>query len=204
MKRLTVFYIFIGVTVFALGVVVVLVFLLTQNTNTSSLSSGIHSPQQTNQNISATTISPSPASPQTPPNNPSSPAPFVPTATINNIAIPIEIADTPAKRTQGLSGVVSLPENNGMLFVFDESHIPAFWMYDMNFALDFIWIHNNTVVDITENVPPPAPNATKQQLPTYSPNAPVNMVLELNAGWVARNGGKDALLNQPIFIDIKQ
>ena len=146
---------------------------------------------------------PQPVQP-TPPSTPEpapTPAHSTPTITINNAVVSIEIADKPTKRTQGLSGRQSLPTNNGMLFVFDQPHTPSFWMYDMNFALDFVWIRDNAVVDITENVPPPTNTTPSNELPTYSPAVPADTVLEVNAGWVARNGGKNALLNQTVKID---
>ena len=52
---------------------------------------------------------------------------------VGNVEIEIEIADTPAERSQGLSGRRSLAENEGMLFVFDSSLIASFWMKDMRF-----------------------------------------------------------------------
>src|SRR4030042_2564613 len=65
------------------------------------------------------------------------------TAQINGQKIFVEIADTPEKRSQGLSGRDNLSQNQGMLFIFNQPAIPSFWMKDMNFPLDFIWINNN-------------------------------------------------------------
>lgn len=102
--------------------------------------------------------------------------------------ISVEIADTPEKTTLGLSYRDSLPENQGMLFIFPESHIPTFWMKGMKFPLDMIWIdENNTIVDITQNVPYPSPGTMEFELPHYSPNLPAKMVLEVNSGFVERN-----------------
>jgi hypothetical protein len=68
-----------------------------------------------------------------------------------------------------------------MLFILGSKGIPTFWMKDMNFPLDFIWIDDDQVVDVTKNVPPPSPG---ESLAIYSPKAPSNYVLELNAGTV--------------------
>lgn len=103
--------------------------------------------------------------------------------------IAVEIADTPEKTTLGLSYRESLPENHGMLFIFPETHIPTFWMKGMNFPLDMIWIdENNIVVDITENVPQPSPGTPEYELPHYSPKVATKNVLEVNAGFVEKNG----------------
>src|SRR3989344_8940875 len=52
----------------------------------------------------------------------------------------IEIADTQEKQKKGLSGRDNLPEDSGMLFVFKEEGHHQFWMKDMNFSIDIIWI----------------------------------------------------------------
>src|SRR3990167_3839192 len=71
---------------------------------------------------------------------------------INNHKIYIEIADTSEKRAQGLSNRDSLPEDHGMLFIFDTYQKSAFWMKDMRFPIDIIWIRDDIIVDITKNV----------------------------------------------------
>jgi hypothetical protein len=70
-----------------------------------------------------------------------------------------------------------------MLFVFDEEGRYSFWMKEMHFPLDLVWIGARcTVVDITPNAPPPAPGLSVTELPLYTPVAPVRYVLEVNAG----------------------
>lgn len=92
----------------------------------------------------------------------------------------VKLADDESEIIQGLSGVSDLRENEGMLFVLGQRRVPSFWMKDMKFPLDIIWIDNGRIIDITENVP----TSSDQNLPTYSPRAPVTHVLEVNAGWV--------------------
>lgn len=98
----------------------------------------------------------------------------------------LEIVETPEDIGHGLSGHDPMPDNQGMLFIFQNSGRYAFWMKEMRFPLDFIWIANDTVVDLTENVPVP----TSEPLPLYRPRDPVNRVLEVNAGFVGRHGVK--------------
>ncbi|KKP58249.1 MAG: hypothetical protein UR52_C0021G0005 [Candidatus Gottesmanbacteria bacterium GW2011_GWA1_34_13] len=102
---------------------------------------------------------------------------------INNQLFEIDIADTNDKRAQGLSGKSRLCENCGMLFIFDTKDDYGFWMKDMLFPLDFVWIDVNIIVDITENVPVPI---TATYLPQYRPKQPVNRVLELNTGIIKK------------------
>mgnify|MGYP001586068946 CR=1 FL=1 len=96
----------------------------------------------------------------------------------------VEIADTVIKQAQGLSGRSSLAENSGMLFVFKNPSMQSFWMVGMQFPLDFVWINEGKVIGVTENVPF-TPQTARQ-----SPPSPANMVLELSAGSVERDGIK--------------
>lgn len=99
----------------------------------------------------------------------------------------VEIADTPATRTQGLSGREKLPENSGMLFFFDEPGDYGFWMKDMKFPIDIVWIRGNTIAGLTENVAP-EPGKNIFALTVHSPPALVDNVLELRAGAVGKYG----------------
>ena len=101
---------------------------------------------------------------------------------------------------KGLSGRASLPPDYGMIFLYEDKDIPEFWMKDVLFPLDIIWIDDGVIIDIHENVPPPNPNTPDNQLELYSPKQPITMVLEVNAGVVKTLGGKNALLNQKITL----
>lgn len=102
----------------------------------------------------------------------------------------VEIADTDAKRAMGLSGRGSLTEREGMLFVFEEKDItPAFWMKDMQFAIDIIWINDGVVSGVTKNIPP-EPGRTESQLTIYRPPFPIDYVLEVAAGFSDNNSIK--------------
>ena len=95
----------------------------------------------------------------------------------------MELAITPAERQQGLSGRESLPENTGMLFIFEQDQRLSFWMLDMNFPLDMVWIDSSChVLDVTPDVPHPDPGQEPSDLPRYSPSGPARFVLEINAG----------------------
>ena len=109
------------------------------------------------------------------------------TVSIGLIKIQVQIADTTDKRTKGLSGTSSLKANEGMLFIFEGETNPVFWMKDMLIPLDIIWIGDGKIVRIDKNVPIPAPNTTENKLKTYSAGAPIDYVLEVNAGFSDQN-----------------
>ena len=99
----------------------------------------------------------------------------------------VEIMDTPEKRAHGLSGRSLLSENEGMLFVFEEKDImPAFWMKDMSFAIDIIWINDGVVIGISERVQP-EPERSESELTLYRPPGPIDYVLEVSAGFSEKN-----------------
>ncbi len=68
--------------------------------------------------------------------------------------VSVEIVRTQALREKGLSGRVSLDSDKGMLFIFPEPGRYGFWMPDMHFPIDIIWIDANwRIVDIAPSVP---------------------------------------------------
>ncbi len=100
---------------------------------------------------------------------------------IGSVRILAEVAATDQSRQKGLSSRTSLAENGGMLFLFDRPQRPIFWMKDMNFELDFVWIERDRVVQITESVP--IRTATGSWT-TLRPSQDVDAVLELTAGFL--------------------
>lgn len=110
--------------------------------------------------------------------------------TINGHTLRTEVVDTMATRELGLSGRLSMKQDEAMLFIFPVSAKYSFWMKDMHFPLDMVWIKGDVVVDITADVPPPAPGAGMLSLPNYSPSVAVDRVLEVNAGLSAKHGWK--------------
>jgi uncharacterized membrane protein (UPF0127 family) len=108
---------------------------------------------------------------------------------VDEVEFPVDLALTPEERAQGLSGRASLNAGTGMLFVYDEANRYVFWMKEMEFPLDMVWIGAECqVVDISENVPFPDPNTPLVDLPRYSPDTPARYVLEINGGESAALG----------------
>ncbi|MFH1243989.1 MAG: DUF192 domain-containing protein [bacterium] len=102
---------------------------------------------------------------------------------LKDIPLTVELAQNSPQWERGLSHRQTLGELDGMLFIFPHLHVPVFWMKDMQFPIDMIWLKDNLVIDITPNTPV----ETSLQLPTYSPRELVNQVLETRGGWAEEN-----------------
>ena len=106
--------------------------------------------------------------------------------------IKVELALTPEDQAQGLSNRSELLENEGILFVFEHPGKYPFWMKDMNFALDIIWLSDDLhVVYIKKNALPesylPAGKAGPE---TFTPSQNAKYVLEVLAGFSEKNNLK--------------
>jgi uncharacterized protein len=114
---------------------------------------------------------------------------LLPTTTIaiGGVPVRVEIADGPAERAQGLSFRDGLASGTGMLFVFREPRTLSFWMKDMRFCLDIVWIEDAAIQGTTTNVCP-TKVLSDADLPKYGSPTQVSYVLEVPAGWVAANG----------------
>jgi uncharacterized membrane protein (UPF0127 family) len=109
------------------------------------------------------------------------------TSTISSISfgtttVTVEVANTNDARECGLSGRTGLADGSGLLFLFDTPGNYGFWMKDMLFDIDIIYIDaSSTVVTVDSHVP-----AASYQLPkptVFYPSAPVSYVLEVPAGY---------------------
>jgi len=108
------------------------------------------------------------------------------TVLINDVKIQVAVAYTLTEQVRGLGGRKSLAENQGMLFVYNDYQQRNFWMKDMLFPIDIIWIKDNTIVGIVSN----AKVTTNENLIHYASPTPVNYVLEINAGAATKNNFK--------------
>lgn len=106
----------------------------------------------------------------------------VETATGNSYTFHVELAETPEQRSRGLMFRDSIPENGGMLFLFDVPHVASFWMRNTFISLDMIFIQQDgRIVNIHERTVPGS-----QAL--HSAAAPVTAVLEIRGGLASRLG----------------
>ncbi|MBP7842911.1 DUF192 domain-containing protein [Candidatus Woesebacteria bacterium] len=99
----------------------------------------------------------------------------------------VEIVNTPQSTTQGLSSRTEIGAD-GMFFIFPQKQVRYFWMKDMQFDIDIVWIADNKVVGITSAVPKPANQTQDNRLETYPSPQEINMVLELKANDAERYG----------------
>jgi uncharacterized membrane protein (UPF0127 family) len=94
-----------------------------------------------------------------------------------------EVAAREEQKSLGLSHRKALAEGRGMLFPYPAPLRPLFWMKDMHFAIDIVWIRDGSILAITEELPhgevPPA---------TARPPQKVDAVLEVPAGTARRLG----------------
>ena len=102
---------------------------------------------------------------------------------IGNREVKAELADTPLKQMKGLMFRKSLPENYGMLFIFDKEDYHGFWMMNTSIPLDIIWINRDMeIVYIEKNA-----QSCGILCPVYRPNEKAKYVLEVNSGFVDKH-----------------
>lgn len=105
-------------------------------------------------------------------------------AQLAGVPLQLTVVSSQADMVRGLSGQLTLPANQGMLFTYTNQAQRNFWMKDMRFPIDIVWLRQGVVVGAAEQLP--APNLGVIARVT-SPEG-IDQVLELNAGFVARYG----------------
>lgn len=96
-------------------------------------------------------------------------------------AIDVAVADDDKSRTEGLMAVTDLPEDAGMLFIFDENRERSFWMANTPLSLDILFVNENfEIVRIHQNTTP----YSQDNIPS---EVPAKYVVEVNAGYTLRH-----------------
>lgn len=113
------------------------------------------------------------------------------TVKVRGTSIPVEVASSDAQREKGLSGRKCIGSGQAMLFEFNKAGYYPFWMKDMKFPIDIVWIGaDHKAVTIKPNISP----STYPQ--TFTSEKPAKYVLELGAGRAKQlNITKDTTLN---------
>ena len=96
------------------------------------------------------------------------------------------VAATPDQRYLGLSDAESLPEDGGMLFVYDTpSESLTFVMREMAFGIDIVYADAEGTITRIHNAPEPGPDedGNQQRYPGSG-----QYVLEVPYEWTDRNG----------------
>lgn len=96
----------------------------------------------------------------------------------------MEVADTESSRLRGLMFRQSLDQDSGMLFIFEKEGRTGFWLKNVLFPLDIIWISKDKkIVDIQSDLPP----CKSDDCLIYYPGKDASFGLEINAGFAARH-----------------
>ena len=89
----------------------------------------------------------------------------------------MDVADTEVTQSQGLSGRSELLENGGMIFIFQNPDKYGFWMKDMLFPIDIIWIDQNfKIIHVEKSLLP------SSYPKVFTPESLALYVLEIKAG----------------------
>ena len=95
--------------------------------------------------------------------------------------IEAEVARSPGERAIGLMHRKEMPQNHGMLFVFEQPATQCFWMKNTLLPLSIAFLADDgTVVNMADMKP--------RSLDSHCSKAPVRLALEMNEGWFARRG----------------
>lgn len=122
----------------------------------------------------------------TPQASPSQTLPITAKATLDNQVIQLEVARTPKQQEIGLMNRPPLPDDRGMLFLFEPPRPVIFWMKNTPSPLDMVFLLNGEVKAIAVDAHPCAADPC----PTYSSNDAVNQVIELRSGRAGELGLK--------------
>jgi uncharacterized membrane protein (UPF0127 family) len=101
-----------------------------------------------------------------------------PKAEINGQVFSLYLARSSQEQATGLAKYKSIAGSQGMLFLFQKADNYSFWMKDMRFPIDIIFIRGDRIVTVFQNVPV-SPN---NNLPVYTTKTKADKVLEINAG----------------------
>ncbi|MBT8072450.1 MAG: DUF192 domain-containing protein [Gammaproteobacteria bacterium] len=102
-----------------------------------------------------------------------------PTVVLGGKTFAVELATTSEKQALGLMFRDSMPEDEGMLFIFPNEAPRSFWMKNTRIPLDIMYFDKNLkMVSLSADTPP----CRVARCPSYPSTGPAMYVLELNAG----------------------
>ena len=101
-------------------------------------------------------------------------------AEISGVKFNLEIAQTDKQKEVGLAKYKNIQKNFAMYFPFERKDYYSFWMKDMKFPIDILYIDNGRIVAIFKNVQNPKTN--NEKLIVYKPEKLADSVLEISAG----------------------
>ncbi|MBD3329954.1 hypothetical protein GF354_00315 [Candidatus Peregrinibacteria bacterium] len=98
---------------------------------------------------------------------------------VNETCVNVELAQTEEERAEGLMFRENLPQDKGMLFIYESEQLSSFWMKNTLIPLDIIWIGEDMRI---KNITSAAPCEVKN-CPVYPSIHPAKYVLEVNKGF---------------------
>jgi len=97
-------------------------------------------------------------------------------------AVTAELAVTDAERQLGLMFRPKINDDQAMLFIFEKEGIHSFWMKNMRFSIDILWLDKDRrIVHVEEQVPA----CGQDPCPSYPTSQPARFVLEIRSGGAA-------------------
>lgn len=107
--------------------------------------------------------------------------------------IDAQVAHNEAEREFGLMFRREMPQNEGMVFVFEQPSTQCFWMKNTILPLTAAFVADDGRIVNLEDMQPQTEN-------THCSKEPVRYVLEMNQGWFAKKGIKaGSRLGGPLF-----
>lgn len=104
------------------------------------------------------------------------------------LEVKVELADTQSKAERGLMFRKDMPEGTGMWFIFGDDAERVFWMKNVIFPLDMIFIDKSFVIRKIEKMAPPC---VHDPCPRYYSGGPARYVLEVPGGYCGRKGVRE-------------
>jgi len=127
---------------------------------------------------------------------------MLPTVKLGDEEVKLEVAVSENEIEHGLMYRTSMPETQGMVFLFHPHRPVAFWMYHTLISLDMLFIRDGKIVKICKQVPP-CKSEDKSKCPLYPAENTIDVseVVEVNGGFCDRHGVKEGDSIQFDFIN---
>ena len=118
------------------------------------------------------------------------------TIMVDDVPLQVQIADSEPRRIRGLMFQEQLPNDQGMIFVFEQPGLYSLWMLNMQFPIDMIWFdQEGKVVHIEKDVPPCKTPLEITVCQSVIPDGEAVYILEVTSGFVEQNNiTKDSVM----------
>ena len=121
---------------------------------------------------------------------------------IGEYVIQVEFAKTPEQWERGLMHRKSMPENSGMLFIFQDEELHTFWMKNTFIPLSLGYFdRNKKLTEVLEMKP--VQSEMQIDIPKYPSKYPALYVLEMNQNWFSKHNVKPGMTFSILKSDTK-